>query len=475
MGFLALLLHLGMIMLTRNMAKYLPKAACGIIVAVATLLTGCMSDDYDYETTGNCVITNITLGTLNQLVHTKTSSGTDSTYIAAVTGSLYPMSIDHVARRVFNLDSLPAGTDVSKVVFSNFTSSSSATIRSLVTGRDSVFSVKDSTDFSVPREITVHAEDGISKRTYTVEVRVHNEDGEATTWNRIGISAGLQDAQPKRVIEAGSRLYVFAVTGNGTPALFSADTSTPAALEENPITPSTIDPESVVYGEGMFYALAGGALMRSTDGIAWNEAGATLPNGCARFKALALSGTQRLIGVADDRIISSTDAGNTWQENTRDTQAGLPTDAITGLCTAPRTGTRHETLVLVGNYNGAPSVWKQDIDPTGTDNYPWMKLMPATTNACPPLESYTLAAYDRGILLTGRSAGNTLADFYMSYDSGNTWLTAIVSAPAATGTEFAVATDNEGHIFLFCSGTGEVWRGCLNRLGWKSIQHNFIK
>ncbi|MBR1732709.1 MAG: hypothetical protein IJ729_03070 [Alloprevotella sp.] len=457
------------------MAKYLPKAVCGILVSVTLLLTGCMSDDYEDETTGNCVITNITLGTLNQIVHTKTSSGADSTYIATVTGSLYPMSIDHVARQVFNLDSLPVGTDASKVVFSNFSSSSSASIRSLMTGLDSIFSAKDSTDFSVPREITVYAKDGVSKRTYTVEVRVHNEDGEATTWNRLGISTALQDAQPKRAIETDGRLYVFAVTSDGSPALFSTDTSAPADLEKTPITPETINPESVVYGEGTFYALAEGTLMRSTDGKVWNEAGATLPDGHTSLKALVLSGTQRLVGIADDQIISSTDAGDTWQEDTCDTQEGLPTVAITGLCTSPRPGINYETLVLVGNYNGVPTVWKQDIDPTGTDTYPWMKLMPAKGNACPSLESYTLAAYDSGILLTGRSAENTLADFYMSYDSGNTWLTGAVSAPEAAGTEFAVTTDDEGHIFLFCGSTGEVWRGRLNRLGWKSIQHNFIK
>ena len=34
-------------------------------------------------------------------------------------------------------------------------------------------------------------------------------------------------------------------------------------------------------------------------------------------------------------------------------------------------------------------------------------------------------------------------------------------------TGVTVIKDDENYIWLYCNGTGQVWRGRLNRLGWK--------
>ena len=69
-------------------------------------------------TSGACLVKAMTLGTLNRHLHTRSRSGADSIYTVKVTGSLYPLTIDQVNQRIFNVDSLPVGTDPTKILIS---------------------------------------------------------------------------------------------------------------------------------------------------------------------------------------------------------------------------------------------------------------------------------------------------------------------------------------------------------------------
>ena len=55
-----------------------------ITISILVSLTSCLDEDdsYYYTTTyEDAAITSFTLGTLNRVMHTKTSSGEDSTYV----------------------------------------------------------------------------------------------------------------------------------------------------------------------------------------------------------------------------------------------------------------------------------------------------------------------------------------------------------------------------------------------------------
>jgi hypothetical protein len=45
----------------------------------------------------------------------------------------------------------------------------------------------------------------------------------------------------------------------------------------------------------------------------------------------------------------------------------------------------------------------------------------------------------------------------------------------ARPTAVSAFSDKDNFIWLICSGTGEVWRGRLNRLGWKDVPTSFLK
>ena len=65
---------------------------------------------------------------------------------------------------------------------------------------------------------------------------------------------------------------------------------------------------------------------------------------------------------------------------------------------------------------------------------------------------------------------------YLDQDSRNNYLLprlagltviAYGDSELASATAFAAATDADGHIWIVCAGTGQVWRGRLNSMGWQ--------
>lgn len=431
--------------------------ACG-------MLAGCNSDDdvYSQEEAGDCIVTAAKMGGLVCVRHTLSADGADSTYNVTVQGSYYPMSIDNVNGRIYNADSLPVGTDASRVVFSTFNVSGIAAIRSLVTGEDSTFSIKDSTDFTQPRQITVYAENGSGKRIYTVDVRVHKEEADTFRWNKVG--AGNESlaalSQPRLLVKDG-RMLAFGLVQD-SPVLLAADLSAPGMWESTDLSASGLEASSVQLMGGSLYALSRSGLVRSDDGREWEHvATAFVP------QALVAAGSDRLYALADGKLYASPD-GTDWEEESLDEPALFPTTGFVACHTASPVDKLIENMLLVGNIPAGPVVWKNVIDLSGAERFAWTYLPSEEENPypCPDLQEATLTAYDGGAVMAGRLSDGTCA-LYMSRDLGRTWNPSSIRMPAdAAGTGCAVASDSEGYLWLLFQGTGEVWRGRYNRLGW---------
>ena len=89
---------------------------------LATLMLGACdtTNDTVMDVSRDCIVSRVTVGTLNRTLQTVSSTGADSTYQVTVNGAMYPMFIDQLNNRIYNADSLPVGTDVTKVVFADF-------------------------------------------------------------------------------------------------------------------------------------------------------------------------------------------------------------------------------------------------------------------------------------------------------------------------------------------------------------------
>lgn len=158
-----------------------------LCLAAGTLFSACLgSDDSTEEVTNECVVKAVSLGTLKRTMRTRTADGKrDSTYVITVKPALYPLTIDQQKNLIYNVDSLPYNTNVSKVVISSLLAQGTYAIKTLTTAVDTLLSLKDSLDFSKPRTIVIYGADGVSRRNYTMELRVHQEEGDSIHWQQM--------------------------------------------------------------------------------------------------------------------------------------------------------------------------------------------------------------------------------------------------------------------------------------------------
>lgn len=419
---------------------------------------------------GDCIVTSATLGVLKKIHHTTDSNGNDSVYTTNVTGAYFPLHIDQLGGRIFNTDSLPVGTDVTRTVFATFNTQGYAVIRSLATGKDTVFVRTDSTDCSVERELTVHALDGVSKRTYRLSICVHREEADSFVWKQV--CAGDEQlaalAAGHRTLAVAGRLHVFGLR-NGQPVMLTAPTAEPTTWTACAL-PEGLDVRSVCrFGDG-FVALADGRIATSTDGTAWTDAGSDF-----RPDALAGAGSHNLFAIKDGQFYSSAD-GLAWTADGLDAPEEVPAADALGIVAERQTGTEFENMIVVGrSAAAAPVVWMRNIDLTGQTIFPWTYLPPVADAEfrCPDLTNASLVAYDGSVVLSGTDADGRNAAFYQSRDNGRTWQTAewINPATGLAGNGTSVAVDAE-HFLWLVSG-GSVWRGRINRLGWADIPGAF--
>lgn len=171
------------------MSKYLLHII--ILLLGGSILVSCFDDgeaiEYNYN---DLILTNVAFGTLPRTMHTKNKAGEDSTFQSSVSATnVYPFTIDHVNNVAYNLDSLPVGTRADKIIFSTFAvKDGSFAIKRLTADEDTVYVVADTLDFSQGyRDFSLFGIDGTSRRTYRVEVRIHQQKEDSVTWSQHSI------------------------------------------------------------------------------------------------------------------------------------------------------------------------------------------------------------------------------------------------------------------------------------------------
>ena len=452
-------------------------------VMFTALFAGCKSDsDTDASSNSECAVTAVTMATLNRYLPTTSSDGTRTTTKVTVTGSNYPMSIDHLQSRIYNIDSLPAGTDVSRVAFSTLSTSGTAMIRSLITMQDTAFVQTDSTDCRQERFVTVYSNDGSTAHTYSLKVNVHKEWDDTVRWKRLCDSeAYLASMDVRKAFGADDMLYVFGNDGT-QPIVLTSPSQLPLAWTRTVLSNGNVNTQSVVRCGSSFYALADGLVQQSADGVNWQPLAVAMPEGVTAFKALATAGSRDLVAMTDEGFFSlNTTAGSWGKDAIDDDISRLPDTDICGTCVATAGDKSFECLIVIGKRASKSVIWQRTLDLTGRQDYAWNYMSDAATDGIEALAAASVASYDDGVLLSGKASDGSLGDLFMSYDKGLTWSKKVIKRPEDTENKISVGTagsyvlavDAENFVYVFCGGTGEVWRGRINRLGWKEIQKDF--
>ena len=369
-------------------------------MTVAMMMSCMNSSDSDSTSYTDAAITSFSIGSLKRTQHTTSSTGADSTYTTTVSGAAYDFEIDHTGCRIFNPDSLPMGTDVSRVLVSmSAYNNGTILIKDVASDTLRFYNSTDSIDFTKPRIITALSNDGQGTRKYTVNINVYQEDPYAFVWKLMS-----NDWSPEKTDDAEDNLPpgIKCILGRST-------------KEE--------------------YALS-----------------------------------------TDNRMMVLSEGSTEWEEDLLNDDASLlPTEDVSLVCYPMALTPNTDYVLIAGNRDAkaypqetSARVWRKTVDNDEQAEkgvWTYMERPADALYQLPRMENLSLIYYDDSIL----AFGMPFTDIYQSRDNGITWKTGkTYQMPKdfdyVKTTSVKVVVDDDNYIWLYCSGSGQLWRGALNKL-----------
>lgn len=194
-------------------------------------------------------------------------------------------SIDLEHGVIFNADSLPKGTDVSKLVPS-ITFANSMSKAELVFFKDNrvdttinyLKNSTDSIDFTYPVKLDVTADDGETTFTYTIKVNVHQENPDTVIWDKLAITTlpyRLSNPVSQKTVWHNSMAYCLVEENDGTYTFSTCTDLTTGFWDKQELTPGfELNVESFTASKDSFFILNNaGTLYESDDALSWTSTG----------------------------------------------------------------------------------------------------------------------------------------------------------------------------------------------------------
>ena len=444
-------------------------AFIALITATLSLSSCLSSDETTVEYTHDTAITAFSLGSLDR--YTKTKAGKDTLLKANVTGSDYKFYIDQAQRKIYNVDSLPAGTRTAAVLATITSKNSSPVILMHAKQTENLdsatyYSSTDSINFSEPRLIRVYSSDYSAYAQYTVTVYVHKELPYEFKWHELAQNnSQLAAFSDLKAVACGDYIYVFGKTDEGTKVLKSAinNGSAWSSITMN-VGLSSDAYQSAVALDGKLYIADGGKVYASADAATWTEA-----SGNADVKQLIGASSKYLYAYTAAGISVSEDKGASWKAEKLDTdKAYLPTQNISMNVAGVLSAKDVENVMLLGTRDKAlkdtvATTWLRTVDYANEDGqWNYLEIENNKSGKMPWLDQVITCAADTGFVALGSNG-----KWYKSQDAGLTWKQdAMVVLPAkfATDGRFAFCRDKQHYYWIIRNGY--VWRGRFNIDGW---------
>lgn len=393
--------------------------------------------------------------------------------------------IDQINGYIYNADSMDYGTVLDRKLVTTLSLASSfsyAQIMPEATGDTIIYNNADSVDYSKPVKIVVHSSDGVTMKTYHVSVNIHQVNPDSMVWQKTSLLQDVAIAEQK-AIKRDEQLffYVKPVSGGGY-KLYTAPESAPNSWTEKAIT--GLPAEGVLLSQltaynGLSYVpTIGGELYQSADGLSWSAV-----SGAPSIKAIlgALpagevnpSALSAVVAGEGGLQFASMDENKEWILG----DAVSPGFPVSGFGVVNYESMYYQRLLVAGGEdpNGTllGSAW------TTLNGRDWAIQ---TDDLYPPFEARTgavVAAYDGNIYLIGglTASNQMIKDIYISKDKGITWAASdsLVRMPDdfAARAFSSVIVDKDNYMLLFggkvskgASDLNDLWRGRINRLGFK--------
>lgn len=439
-------------------------AFIALITATLSLSSCLSSDETTVEYTHDTAITAFSLGSLDR--YTKTKAGKDTLLKANVTGSDYKFYIDQAQRKIYNVDSLPAGTRTAAVLATITSKNSSPVILMHAKQTENLdsaafYSSTDSINFSEPRFIRVYSSDYSAYAQYQVTVNVHKELPYEFKWHELAQNnSQLAAFSDLKAVACGDDIYVFGKTAAGTEVLRSAinDGSAWSSITMN-VGLSSDAYQSAVALDGKLYISDGGKVYASDDAEKWTEVSKN-----ADIKQLIGASSKYLYAYTAAGISVSEDKGASWKAEKLDTdKAYLPKQNISMNVAGVLSAKDVENVMLLGTNDTIATTWLRTVDYANEDGqWNYLEIENNKSGKMPWLDQVITCAADTGFVALGSNG-----KWYKSQNAGLTWKQdAMVVLPAKFATEgrFAFCRDNKHYYWIIRNGY--VWRGRFNIDGW---------
>lgn len=473
--------------------RFVPIIMAGLFTA-ATFMTSCLNDDtpnitYSSETS----ITSFSLGTLHCEIHGLDKDGNDSVYTDTISMSDYPFTINQLQRTIENKDSLPVGTDISRVLL-NIKADTDYILYGKINekggeAKDTLWTSGDTINFAVaPAEglqFKVMAYSGVIGKPYTVKVNVHKQVPDSLEWNLSLMGSGFQNGTLSRMksVCVGNRLYVFGEKGGKGVAEYCELNSNNSPGNWTTLSlPEGTDSYSVTSCGDDIYFIATGTLYRLTStGYVTCSDQTSLSQLIA---ASAVNGENLLYTRKNDgQFLTYNTMQNTWSPN--DEIENCP-DANQNISSVNLPLSYNNAIVrtILMGYNetepeGSGFVATHLSNETAWTTY---KFAQADTFRCPNIADPTMIFYNKKIYAYGGNVKTTdyeyapFSIFFESADNGLTWnpVQRYVTFPKGNNAftqyykgngSYASVVDTNNFIWIIWND-GQMSRGRINHFGF---------
>lgn len=343
-------------------------------------------------------------------------------------------TIDLVQARIYNADSLPKGTDVSRMLvqmsypncYSVEVSISNATRMNDTTF---AYSNSDTIDFTGEVKIKVTALDQVTNRTYDVRVNVHQLESDSLQWGDVAYStlpSVYGNVTSQKSVEWNDDVYCL-MADDGYFVLASADDPTSPWSQQIVEFPFTPDVRSFSASDDALYILSAenGELYTSTDGTTWTSCGTSWNS---------------ILGAYGNRILGIRNDGGTYSHDEYPRPAGFapvvadsdfPVKGMSGLVGYKSSWGTNLVVIGMGGVTAGNEVsgraWAYDgnswsvLSNSDIEGHEGMSLISYTTYKVNE-NNWTATAYPTLMALGGRKADGELSKtLYVSRDMGIHW------------------------------------------------------
>lgn len=448
------------------------------LLAAAFMITSCLdNDNEEIEYSPNSSITAFSINNI-ETKYLSEVDGKDTTLTATVVGKNYPFAIDQLQRTIWNVDSLPVGTDISKVVVEITADTPWLVIAA--EDKDTVWTSTDSLNFENPVKFKVVAYNGTYGPAYTAKINVHQQVPDSLQWSHIGNGFNT-NIEVQKAVTLDDKIYVFTQQGSKV-ALTTTDINSGKSWTELQTLnlPDHADYSSVMVWGSNLYILAGEELYRSANGTEWSKV-----NTDAKFSRLIANvhsdKNKKLYAInAENHFMESGD-GITWKVN-EEVPANFPQSHLSYAAYPLMTNTSIDYLAVMGD-NSIPTdtatiVWAKLTTENTWGDYP---IMEKESKYCPKLANISMIYYNELLYAfggPGKSYGKDIpafSKFYVSKDQGVSWtpVSQYLFFPEeftdlynqANG-NYSFVVDKNNFLWIIWSKSGQVWRGRINKMGF---------